>query len=66
MDELTVAQRIARINAECSGVWAQSGIDSWERARLEEWKTRTSLSSKQMEILQRIEKKAFPDDGSDA
>lgn len=60
MANLTVAQRVARIEAECGGVWAQSGIDSWERARLEEWKTRTSLSPKQEEILKRIEKKAFP------
>jgi len=55
----TVAQRIAAVNAECSGVWGQSGITSWERARLEEWKDRTSLSDKQEMVLVDIERKAF-------
>lgn len=60
MTALTIAERIARIEAECRGCWALSGIDSFERARLEEWKARPSLSPKQEEILQRIERKAFP------
>jgi hypothetical protein len=55
----TVAERIAAINKECSGVWGTSGITSWERDRLEEWQSRTSLSPKQLEILGQIEKKAF-------
>lgn len=56
---MTVAERIAKINAECAGVWGQSGITSWERARLDEWKSRQSISEKQEAILQQIERKAF-------
>lgn len=57
----TIAERVARVVAECSGVWGQSGITSWERDRLAEWSTLTTLSPKQEEILRQIEKKAFPD-----
>lgn len=59
MTELTVAQRIAAINKECSGVWGTTGISSWERERLEEWKARATLSPRQLEILKVIEDKAF-------
>lgn len=58
----TVAERIAKIVAECKGVWGQSGINSWERDRLEEWKNRTYLTDKQEAVLVSIEKKAFGDD----
>jgi hypothetical protein len=58
----TVAERVARIVKECSGVWGQSSITSLERDRLEEWRSKTSLSPKQEEILGQIEKKAFPDE----
>jgi hypothetical protein len=51
--------RIAAIEKECSGVWGVSGITSWERDRLDEWKNRTSLSPKQEAILRTIEAKAF-------
>lgn len=61
----TIAQRIQRIYDECSGVWGQSGISSWERDRLEEWRSKTSLSQKQEAILIQIEKKAFPDEHED-
>jgi hypothetical protein len=54
-----IAERIARIVKECSGVWGQSGITSWERDRLDEWKNRNSLSPKQEAVLQQIEAKAF-------
>lgn len=60
---MTVAERVARIVAECAGVWGQSGITSWERDRLEEWKHKASLSPRQEEILAQIEKKAFPGEG---
>ena len=56
---MTVAERIAAIVKECSGVWGQSGITQWERDRLDEWKNRTSLSKKQEAVLVEIEKKAF-------
>lgn len=56
----TTRERIARIFKECSGVWGQSGISSWERDRLEEWRNRVSLSEKQEAILRQIERKAFP------
>jgi hypothetical protein len=57
----TTRERIARIFKECSGVWGQSGISSWERDRLEEWRNRVALSEKQEAILRNIEKKAFPE-----
>lgn len=61
----SIAQRVARIIAECSGVWGQSGITSWERDRLEEWKSRSSLSDKQEAVLQAIERKAFPNESEE-
>lgn len=59
---MTVAERIAKVNSECAGVWGQSGISSWEKARLEEWKDREKLTDKQDAILQQIERKAFGTD----
>jgi hypothetical protein len=61
----TIAQRIKRINDECSGVWGQSGVTSWERQRLEEWKDHASLSPKQEAVLVGIEKKVFPDEAEE-
>ncbi len=55
---MTIAERIAKINAECKGIWGTSGITSWERDRLDEWKHRTFLSEKQERVLQQIEVKA--------
>lgn len=60
MAELTIAQRINRIFTECAGVWAQSGVNDWERRRLEEWRGRLGLSARQLEILEQIERKVFP------
>ena len=54
-------QRIANIEKECSGVWAQSGVTAWERDRLEEWKHRDTLSEKQEAVLVQIERKVFGD-----
>lgn len=51
--------RIEKIEDECRGVWGQSGVTSWERERLAEWKQRHSLTPKQEEILQGIEQKVF-------
>ena len=62
---MTIAERIAAIERECSGVWGTSGITSWERDRLDEWKHRHSLSAKQEEVLQQIERKAFGKGDSD-
>ncbi len=62
---MTIAQRVARIEAECSGVWAQSGIDSRERGFLDSIKMRRTLSTKQEQWLRRIERKAFPDEADD-
>lgn len=58
----SVAERIARVMKECSGVWGQSGITSWERDRLNEWQWRSALSEKQEAVLQQIERKAFPEE----
>lgn len=55
----TVAQRIAAINTECSGVWGQSGVTDWERQRLVEWADRETLSEKQEAVLRQIEEKVF-------
>jgi hypothetical protein len=57
----TTAARIERIFKECSGVWGTSGVTSWERDRLEEWRGRESLSPGQVRILEQIEKKVFGD-----
>lgn len=59
---MTIPERIKRIYDECAGVWAESGVTSWERDRLEEWKNRNSLSEKQEQVLEKIEKKVFGDD----
>lgn len=56
---MTHAARIEKIEEECRGVWGQSGVTSWERERLAEWKQRHRLTPKQEEILQGIEKKVF-------
>jgi hypothetical protein len=62
---MTIPERIKAIIDECSGVWGESGVTSWERDRLEEWKNRTSLSEKQEQVLQQIEKKVFGDGEDD-
>lgn len=59
---MTIPERIKAIFDECSGVWGESGVTSWERDRLEEWKNRTSLSEKQEAVLEQIEAKVFGDD----
>lgn len=59
---MTIRDRIAAIEKECSGVWGSTGITSWERERLDEWKNRDTLSPKQEEILRQIERKAFGED----
>lgn len=56
---MTHVARIEKIEAECRGVWAQSGVTAWERARLQEWKALARLSEKQDEILRQIERKVF-------
>ena len=59
---MTIPERIKAIFDECNGVWAESGVTSWERDRLEEWKDRTSLSEKQEKVLVQIEEKVFGND----
>lgn len=54
-----IAARIARIFSECSGVWGASGVSSWERERLEEWRGRATLSPQQEAVLRQIEVKVF-------
>ena len=58
----SIAERIARIEKECAGVWGQSGITDWERQRMNEWRSKTSLSPNQERVLLAIEGKAFGDD----
>lgn len=54
-----IRTRIAKIYAECTGVWAQYDVTDWERQRLEEWKNRDWLTPKQLGVLEQIEKKVF-------
>lgn len=59
---MNVAERIAKINAECAGVWGQSGLNQWQRDRLKDWENHAALSPKQEEVLVQIEKIVFGDD----
>lgn len=59
VQNLTVRERIERIFNECSGVWGTSGVTSWERDRLEEWRGRESLAPGQVKVLEQIEEKVF-------
>jgi len=56
---MTIAQRIEKLFSECSGVWGTSGVSSWEKDRLTEWRGLERLSEKQEAVLAQIEKKVF-------
>ena len=55
----TIRDRIERVLLEIRGVAASYGIDSFERARLDEWRYKRELSEKQEKILQDIERRVF-------
>ena len=55
----TIAQRCDRVIEEIRGVRSLSGVSDWEFQRLEEWRQRSSLSAKQLRILEQIETKVF-------
>lgn len=57
----TVPERVAAIEAECSGVWASYGVDAYERSFLNSIRNKTDLSIKQEELLKRIENRVFGD-----
>lgn len=59
----TIAERVARIEREISGVAAQYGVTDWERQFLRSVAARRTLSPKQAEVLSDIERKVF--DGDD-
>jgi hypothetical protein len=59
---MTIPERIKKITDECSSVWSTYGVTSWERDRLDEWKSRTSLSAGQEKVLRQIEEKVFGND----
>ena len=59
MTTKSISERVEAIYTECEGCWGQSGISSWERQRLSEWRGRNYLTERQIEILEQIEKKAF-------
>lgn len=61
---MTIAERIERIYKECSVVWGQSGVTSWERDRLDDWRGRTDLAPGQLKVLAQIEAKVFGEDGN--
>jgi hypothetical protein len=64
---MSVEQRVTRIYDECDGVWAQSGVTSYERRFLEDHRHSAMLNDKQEHVLQEIERKVFPpDDEADA
>ena len=56
---LTVFARVERVQHECDGVWAQSGISSYERNFLDSIRERHSLTAAQEETLAVIEQKVF-------
>lgn len=57
---VTIADRIERIFEECEpGAWGASGVSSWEKDRMFEWRHRNHLSAKQMEVLEKVERKVF-------
>jgi hypothetical protein len=57
----TAAARVARIIAECSGVWGQSGVNSDERFWLEGYDGRP-LTRTEERLLKAIEAQVFPPD----
>lgn len=63
---MTIRERVERIEKECSGVWAQSGVTAWERTFLTSVKSRPELSVRQAETLTAIENKVFNKGGDDA
>lgn len=56
---MTVADRVARIEAEISGVAAQYDVTDWERQFLRSVALRSMVSPKQEVILVKIEAKVF-------
>lgn len=59
---MTPFQRVVKIEEECSGVWSSYGITMWERTFLNSVKEQPSLSARQIDIMEQIEEKAFPND----
>lgn len=59
---VTVAERIARIERECSGVWASYGVTKWEEEFLRSMKQRDVYSQKQEDVLRGIEAKVFSEE----
>jgi hypothetical protein len=62
---MTVAERIARIQKEISGVASQYGVTDWERTFLAENKDGRYWSPKREKVLASIERKAFGGDDDD-
>jgi hypothetical protein len=55
-----IAARIEAIFEACEpGLWGTSGVSSWERERLAEWRGRNHLSEKQEDVLKQVEEKVF-------
>jgi hypothetical protein len=65
MENMTVTERVARIQKEISGVASQYGIDSRELGFLESIARRDSLTEKQEDWLKRIEMKVFGEEDDD-
>lgn len=59
------AERVARINAEISGVAAQYGVGSWELEFLASVAQRMGLTPKQDAKLAEIEDRVFRGEGDD-
>lgn len=61
-ERMTPAERVARINAEISGVASQYGVTSWELDFLRSVATRPTLTQRQETTLAVIEAKVFEDE----
>ena len=57
--KLNPQERVDAITKECEGVWAESGINSWEYNFLKNIRGWDTLSEKQNKTLLEIEKKVF-------
>lgn len=56
-------ERVDAITKECDGVWAESGVTSWERNFLQNIRKWDTLSDKQNKTLLGIEQKVFYQNG---
>lgn len=55
---MSIRARIEKIFTECEpGAWGVSGVTSWEKDRMFEWRGRDFLSERQKAVLEDVERK---------